>query len=83
MSTFHTSILRGDEEIDLEVEYTAWKASRGARDSINGVKGAGPPLEPDEPAGIEIENAIDRETGHAIELTRDEEDRIIGRISEQ
>lgn len=39
----------------LEVEVSTWLATRGARDSLGGRPGAGPPLEPDEPAGFDIE----------------------------
>lgn len=41
-----------DEQYDVDYKY--WPATRGLRDSLNGVMGAGPPLEPDEPAEIEI-----------------------------
>ena len=40
--------------IEVEVEYTISKGSRGSRDSLGGARGAGPPLEPDEPAEVEI-----------------------------
>ena len=42
-------------ELPLEVQYTAFPASKGARDSLCGVRNAGPPLEPDEPAHVEID----------------------------
>ena len=42
-------------ELPLEVQYTAFKASKGAMDSLCGVRVAGPPLEPDEPASVEID----------------------------
>ena len=42
-------------ELELEVQYTAFPASKGARDSLCGVRGAGPQPEPDEPAHVEID----------------------------
>jgi hypothetical protein len=48
-----TYIING---IELEVEATFSKASHGARDSLNGIPNAGPPLEPDEPAMWEIDS---------------------------
>ncbi len=39
-------------DLDVEVHYTAHKACRGSRDSL------GVPMEPDEPAWIEIETVI-------------------------
>ena len=41
--------------IDFDVDYTYTPPYRGARDSLNGVRGAGPPLEPDEDESIEID----------------------------
>ena len=34
--------------IELEIEYTYHPPYKGARDSLAGIPGAGPPLEPDE-----------------------------------
>jgi len=42
--------------VSLLVEYTYHKASRGARDSLGGIAGAGPPLEPDEPESVDVES---------------------------
>lgn len=42
------------DEATYEVEWTYHPPVRGARDSLGGVWGAGPPLEPDEPAEVEI-----------------------------
>ena len=44
--------------VNLRVEYIFYPSSRGSRDSLNGVRGAGPQLEPDEPADIEITSII-------------------------
>jgi len=41
-------------ELELEVEYTAFPPTKGARDSLCGVANAGPPLEPDEPGYVEV-----------------------------
>jgi hypothetical protein len=74
--TYETTIERDDKEIKLEITYSAYKGCRGARDSLGGKAGAGPPLEPDEPPSIEIESVIDMETGADFELTRAEENKI-------
>lgn len=42
----------------VEVGYTPVPAHRGARDSLGGKANAGPPLEPDEPAYIEINEVL-------------------------
>jgi hypothetical protein len=73
---YETTIERDDQEIKLEVEYSAYKGCKGARDSLGGKAGAGPPLEPDEPPSIEIESVINMETGEGVELTRNEENKI-------
>ena len=71
----HTFAYTITREIEVEVSYDAWPASRGARDSLCGKAGAGPPLEPDEPAGIEITGARDSD-GREWELTKEEEREI-------
>jgi hypothetical protein len=53
--TFETEL---DVNLPVVVNYTFTSASRGARDSLGGKRGAGPPLEPDEPAEVEIESVI-------------------------
>ena len=77
--TFSFTITR---EIEVEVSYDAWPASRGARDSLCGKAGAGPPLEPDEPAGIEITGAKDS-AGQEWDLTEEEEREIEEAISNE
>jgi hypothetical protein len=63
----------GEEiEIDVECEFSYHKAYRGARDTLCGVRGGGPPLEPDEPAHFEFEGAVRCDTGEEIELTASE-----------
>ena len=49
MSSLTTTI-----EIELAVEYKFHKGGPGARDSLGGKAGAGPPLEPDDAGEIEI-----------------------------
>ena len=69
-------------EIEVEVSYDAWPASRGARDSLCGKAGAGPPLEPDDPGGIEITGAKDS-AGQEWELNRREMNEIQEAISNE
>ena len=57
-------------ELDIEVSYDLHLATKGARDGPGG-----PPLEPDEPAHIEINQAWDSETGHEVCLTDAERER--------
>lgn len=69
-------------EVQVEVEYTYHRAHRGARDNLCGKRGAGPPLEPDEPAEIEIESVLDAVSGADVELSNAEHDRIIDAIAD-
>lgn len=69
------SIYREDDyghehEITVEIDYN--RPCRGRRDSLCGVPGAGPPLEPDDPGGCEVVCARD-EDGKEVELTDEEE----------
>lgn len=80
--TFNTVIYRGtpeapdaENEIPVCVYYTAHPACRGARDSLGGVRGAGPALEPDEPASVEVEQ-VASDGLRDIELTDAERERI-------
>lgn len=54
MSEIKVTIPWGDTELEATVEYTFHRGCSGARDSLGGVRGAGPPLEPDEPPYVEI-----------------------------
>lgn len=88
MITFRTFIVRdGRDEIDVEVAFKYHRASRGARDSLCGVLGAGPQLEPDEPLDVDIKSVTIVETGKDLELSEDElariEDECIEFVSEQ
>lgn len=60
---------------------TYHKAHRGARDSLCGVRGAGPQLEPDEPAEIEIGTVTDSE-GNEIDVSKELEERIYEEANE-
>jgi hypothetical protein len=74
--TLDTEITRFDDEIPVQVEFLAWKGSKGLRDSLCGIRGAGPQLEPDEPGGVEIESVKSIDGQHEFTLTQDELDRI-------
>ena len=81
MKTHETTILRCDDngnevEIPVLVYYTEFAGSLGRRDSLLGVLGAGPQLEPDEPPYVEVEKAIRMDTGYEVCLIPDEHDRI-------
>ena len=41
-------------ELELEVQYDVFPPTQGARDSLDGVANAGPPLEPDAPGYAEV-----------------------------
>jgi hypothetical protein len=64
-----------EEPITAEFKY--YPPSRGARDSLGGKHGAGPPLEPDDPADIEIVSVSNTITGHEVELTKKEEEEVL------
>jgi hypothetical protein len=72
-NTHNSTILRW---VDIEVQYTYHRARRGSRDSLGGTRGAGPPLEPDEPEKINIESVTELVSGDAVELNREEHERI-------
>lgn len=66
--TLTTTLNREDQDIPVTVEFTYMRGCRGARDSLCGKRGAGPPLEPDEPDEIEIATVQD-DMGNEIECT--------------
>ncbi len=66
--TTEFSIIRDDEAIAVSVEWKFYPPHRGMRDSLCGVRGAGPPLEPDDPPELEFLRAFDAR-GDEIELT--------------
>lgn len=43
-----------------DIFFTLYPPTRGSRDSLGGIRGAGPPLEPDDPAEIEITRIYDQ-----------------------
>ena len=65
------TITRDDIDTEVEVDFTFYPACRGRRDSLCGKRGAGPPLEPDEPASLEINSVRDAD-GYEYELTDSE-----------
>lgn len=69
-----------DGEVELELDCNYYPGCRGARDSCGGIRGAGPPLEPDDPPEIEILEAINVATGKKIDLTDDEEERVLEKL---
>lgn len=64
-----------EEEVDVTVRYTAYAASRGARERETGV-----PLEPDEPASIEIQSVKDS-TGKEIDVSDSDLEQLESEIS--
>jgi hypothetical protein len=66
-----------DKEHAIRVEFTLLPGCRGARDSLCGVRGAGPPLEPDEDPEIEITSITLAATGEEIEPSDKDTNRII------
>ena len=66
-------IERDGVDCEVEVRFEFHRAYRGLRDSLGGIRGAGPPLEPDEPAELEFYDATCN--GQDFNLTDDEIDR--------
>jgi hypothetical protein len=90
-SQYKTTVTVGDDQdVEILVQYTAYPFIRGARDGRYG-----PPLEPDEPAHLEIES-IEVVGGDVsapgittmsngkryIELSEDQENRLIVEVGE-
>lgn len=71
-----------EHDIEISVELTYYPAIRGARDSLMGVRGAGPPLEPDEPATFEITSVVNKNGGAEVSLTPEEEEEVINKAFE-
>lgn len=77
--SIHRTYIEGhaqDEEIPVRVHYQFHRAIPGSRDGRGGLK-----LEPDEPAHIEID-AIERPDGLPVELSRQQEERILEEIGQ-
>lgn len=52
--TLISAITIDDEDVPIEIDFVYYPPERGARDSLGGKTGAGPPLEPDTPADMEV-----------------------------
>lgn len=61
-----------DVEINVVVTYRIIPGSRGMRDSLGGIRGAGPALEPDEAPEVEIVRTVESATGKDIDLGDEE-----------
>ena len=73
---------RDGDDVELIADVTYHRARKGARDSLCGVRGAGPPLEPDEPASFEIGSVTDG-VGNEIDVDKKLEQRIYEEADEQ
>lgn len=73
--TLETIIYRDDEEVEVTCELCYHSSHQGARDSLMGVRNAGPPLEEDEPAHWELESCKDAD-GNDVKLSPFEEQRV-------
>lgn len=78
MSQHRMILTRGEdqEEVSIIVHYTSHGAIRGAREG-----GRGLPLEPDEPAHLEIDGVTD-EHGKPLDTTLEENDDIAHSIND-
>ena len=72
-----TTIERDGVEIEIEVEYDFEKPCRGSRGPY------GEQMEPDTGPSAEIIRAVNVETGEEIELTPEEDARIVEKIIEE
>ena len=78
----HFTIDRDDKDFEVIADVTYHRAYRGQRDSCGGVRGAGPPLEPDEPAHFEIGSFTDG-AGNEIDVDKKLEQRILEEADER
>lgn len=74
MKTTLVTTIQGESK-EVLIDFTYYPPTRGARDSLGGKRGAGPPLEPDEPAEIEI-NSVKDLMDNEIDLTPSEQSNI-------
>ena len=65
----HLTVDRDGEDFDVIADVEYHRAYRGQRDSCGGVRGAGPPLEPDEPEHFEINRVTDAD-GNEIDVDK-------------
>lgn len=76
-ATIETTIEREESDVVVRVEYECSRGCKGARDSLGGVRGAGPPLEPDEPASVEIISVLSSDgTDYVDDLSENERQSI-------
>lgn len=73
MISVQLTVLREDVEVEAVARFEYHRAYLGRRDSLGGVRGAGPPLEPDEPEELEFISAT--ANGEDCDLTDEEIDR--------
>lgn len=66
-STFKTTIEIDEQEVEVNVSCTFHPAYRGARDGR-----WGPPIEPDEPACVEVDSVTNKD-GKELELSEENE----------
>lgn len=78
----HTVIEVEGLDMPVIVHYERIPGRRGARDTLCGVRNAGPPLEPDEPPMIELGKITDIRGGE-VELTNRQIETIYREIMDQ
>jgi hypothetical protein len=71
--TFDTFIVRDENEIAVTVEFSMSRGYKGARDSLCGVRRAGPPLEPDEPPEATILSVLGPDSTDYVDSLNDGE----------
>lgn len=81
-ATFTHVLNRPEGAIQVTVTGDYQPASRGARDSLGGRPGMGPPLEPDENENFEIDTITD-EHGQEIEISDEEHEELIHAFFQQ
>lgn len=75
-ASFTHVLNRPEGPIQVVVRGDYYPASRGARDSLGGRAGMGPPLEPDEAEDFEIDTVTD-ESGQEIEISDQEHEELV------
>lgn len=72
-ATFTYTLDRPEGQLQVTVKGNYHPASRGQRDSLGGMAGMGPALEPDEGEEFEIDSVTDQ-FGNDVEITPEEEE---------